>query len=837
MPDVVVDGQVAHKNIAFPWWNAGVSVVPIQANGTKRPTRDWSVLQRTRLTKHEIDHYWREGQDVGVAVICGAISGNLEMTELEAAATTAEALKKVERECEARGIIDLWESLLYHGYAELTPTGGLHFLYRITEHEIPGNTKLAQEPDPDNPRVMKTLAETRGEGGYVIVAPSGGRCHPTGDDWSTVAGQQGVIPEITWSQRVSLHNAITAALDATPAPSDPAPAPTQPSMTVSQRQAMGLGMRPGDEFNEKASWEDSWFVDEGWRISHRFGHETFWVRPGKDPKDGHSATTGFRHGNDCLYVFSTSAGLPTETPLSKFMVYALYHHGGDLSAAAKSLRQQGYGDPIATTTTALVPWTADDGDEAEVALPAHTGFDLTDVGSGRRVKQQYGNDFRFNTRENAWYRWDTTTWVKDEHNYIQRAAIACAEFTRTQAEQALLEAQACGDPEQIKTASKNHAKASTLLNKGKIDAAISMFATEPGIAITSDQFDQEIQLLNLPNGVLDLENNVFTPEHDPKLLMTKTMGASYDKDAQCPMFEKFMEDAFPDTELRLYVQRALGYSLLGKADERVMFLLHGPSGTGKSVLTSVMSHVFGAYGATAPASTFRIKKHTDTLDLHRLRGARFVATSEMPEGQLLDEDLVKRVTGGDMVTSRGHYEHYSEWRPNCVVWIATNFLPRVNSDDNAFWQRAKTIRMETEFIARDDHRLGYARTLEKEADGILNWLIEGMEQYRLYGLAEPDSVRRDIEAYRVDVDVVACFVRDRIEDGALIPQTGAQIKSSILRGMFEAYCTENHQQALGVRRYQNRLKAMGYEATKIGGTAYWIGLTQDLEFGVLGLLQ
>jgi len=132
-------------------------------------------------------------------------------------------------------------------------------------------------------------------------------------------------------------------------------------------------------------------------------------------------------------------------------------------------------------------------------------------------------------------------------------------------------------------------------------------------------------------------------------------------------------------------------------------------------------------------------------------------------------------------------------------------LIKVNSDDNAFWQRAKTISMNTEFITMEGHRLGYAQVLAKEADGILNWLIEGMEQYRLYGLAEPESVRRDIEAYRVDVDMVACFVRDRIEDGALIPQLGAQIKSSILRGMFEAYCTENHQIPLGMRRYQNRL--------------------------------
>ncbi len=838
MPDVVVKGQAIHtSNIAFPWWNAGVSVVPIQANGTKRPTRDWSVLQRTRLTRHEVEHYWRDGQDVGVAVICGAVSGNLEMTELESAATTAESLKKIEYQCERRGVLDLWESLLFQGYAELTPSGGFHFLYRIPGHEIPGNTKLAQQPDASNNRILKTLAETRGEGGYVIVAPTGGKCHPNGDDWSTVAGQQGVIPEITWPQRMALHAAITAALDETPVVPEPTPMPARSTVTLSDRQAQGLALRPGDDFNLKRDWDEPWFTNQGWTISHRSGSETFWVRPGKDSKDGHSASTGYRGDNDCLYVWSTSAGLPTETPLSKFMVYAIYNHNGDLSLAAKGLRQQGYGSATTSTVTALVPWEPRIDSDNRVSLPSHPGLDLTDVDNGRRVRQRFGDEFRFNSREDCWYRWTGVVWVKDEHKYVMRAAIACAEAAVAQAAQALTVAQATGDPELIKAASKDYGQAKLLKNVGKLHSAIEMFSSEPDITITSDQFDLDQRLLNLPNGVLNLEDNSFTPEHNPKALITKAMGASYDKDAQCPMFEQFIEDAFPDEQLRLYVQRALGYSMLGNADERVMFLLHGPSGTGKSVLTSVIADVFGDYAKTAPASTFRVKKNMETFDLHRLRGARFVTTSELPEGQQLDEDLVKRFTGGDMITSRGLYESFTEWRPTCAVWIATNFLPRVNSDDNAFWQRAKTIRMDTPFIDRADHKIGYARLLAQEADGILNWLIEGLEQYRLYGLAEPDCVRIDIEAYRVDVDVVACFVRDRIEDGALIPQTGSQIKSSVLRGMFEAYCTENHQNPLGLRRYQNRLKAMGYEATKIGGTSYWQGLTQDLEFGVLGLLQ
>jgi putative DNA primase/helicase len=832
MPDVVDTGQEVHKNIALAWWNAGISVVPIQPNGTKRPTRDWSILQRARLTKSEVDYYWREGQDCGVALICGAVSGHLEMTELEAAASTSAALRKIEDECDQRGIRDLWDSLLFEGYAESTPSGGLHFLYRVSDHNIPGNTKLAQVPDPDNNNILKTLAETRGEGGYVIVAPSSGKCHPTGDDWSTVAGNQGIVPEISWSERVALHAAITAALDETPAPE---PIVQRPSTDLVVHTDDAVDERPGDEFNRRASWEDDWFTGQGWTISHRMGTETFWVRPGKDRRDGHSASTGYRGDKDNLYVWSTSAGLPVEVPLSKFFVYATYHFHGDLSLAAKVLHARGMGG-TGTKVKALQPWDPDIPSESEVSLPAHAGIDFSDVGSGRRMKDRYGDQFRYNTREKVWYRWTGVAWVKDEHKYIDRAAVHCAEAMVSQALVDLAEAENNLDPDVLKAARRRHSHAVGLLNIGKLDAAIKAFASEPGISITSDQFNTNPDLLNLPNGVLDLSSNTFHAEHNSSDLMTLTMGTEYDKDAQCPQFERFMEDAFSDPELRSYVQRALGYSLTGRPDERVMFLLHGPSGTGKSVLTNVMNRVFGDYAVTAPASTFRVKKNTDTLDLHRLRGARFVTTSEMPEGQQLDEDLMKRLTGGDKVTSRGHYEAFSEWRPNCVVWIATNFLPRVNSDDNAIWNRAKTINMTTEFVKNGQQILGYDRVLAHESSGILNWLIQGLVDYQLYGLAEPECVRADVEAYRTDVDSVASFIRDKMEDGILVLDGDGQIKSSTLRELFKNYCSESSQPILGPRRYQNRLKALGFESVKVGGQAHWRGLRQDMAYGALGTL-
>lgn len=843
---VTTTGGSSSINIAQPWYDAGVSVVPILPGGNKKPSMDWKILQSQRLTQAQVDTYW-QGTRWGVAAICGAISGNLEMTELEMDAASQADVHAIGEECRLRGVEDVWDSLLNDGYMEWTPSGGIHLLYRVTDHEIPGNTKLAMriaqhyeltdeesKRQKENPGLTfwRVRAETRGEGGYVVVAPTSGLCHKTGEPWIVGAGQLGVIPEITWAQRMAIHAAIHAALDQTPPPP-----PAQPRNEVAVYRPDGE-LRPGDDWENKHEWDDDWFTGQGWQVSHRLGSETFWVRPGKDARDGHSASTGYNGEKDRLYVWSTSTGLPTETPLSKFFVYSFYHHNNDMAAASLALRREGYGSPsrqaqASAAIAALMPWTPTA--DQPVSLPPQGGLDLTDTGSGRRMKDRFGDRFRYNTRDKFWYQWNDSVWVKDEHLAISRAAVYCAEMAVLEAQQMLNSAELLGDDDIVKTAKKRLHEATMLKNKGKIDAAISMFAQEAGVALTNDAFDVDLNLLNLSNGTLDLASGELL-DHDSKNLLTLTMGAAHDKDAQCPKFRQFMVDAFPDETIRDYVQRCMGYSLLGTAAERTLFLLHGPSGTGKSVFTNVMTRVFGGYGTTAPASTFRVKKHTETLDLHMLKGARFVAASEMPEGVQLDDELIKRVSGGDIVRSRAHFEPYTSWKPSCVIWIATNFLPKVNSDDNAIWRRAKTVPMKTEFGTPGglEEIRSYADVLIQEADGILNWLLEGLEGYRMRGLDEPAAITEGIEAYRIDVNLTASFIRDKIEEGVLVRDDSAESRSAQLWAMFEQYCNENHQQTLGARRFQNQLKTLGFEPQKVGGKALWKGLRINLEYGVLG---
>lgn len=860
MVGVTVDyqDQLGPGNIAAPWWRGGCSVVPIRADGTKSPLVAWKQYQQIPPSSNTV-HEWFEQQwpRAGVAVICGRVSGNLEMLELEGRANKEEILAGIEQSCIDHGVGDIWRMLTTTGYTEMTPSGGLHILYRVFDAPVPGNEKIATRPATEdeltdqerqlrerNPTAhfIRVLAETRGDGGYVIVAPTGGNCHPTGYDWITLTGTQGEFISISWEQRCLLHLAFRSVLHV--------PSPTQEIVLVEPRPVVierdpDAPLTPVEDFNAKASWNDGWFTEQGWRVHHQDGNEIFWTRPGKDWGDGHSASTGVRDGGqDCLYVWSTSTGLPTEVPLTKFMVYAHYQYNGDRSRAARVLQQLGYGEPLHPPLVELRDEDLLPRERGEdEPLPDHAlerlladasdGIILTDLGYARRTWDAYRNHIRFNATTKSWCVWHSGsgTWGEDNYAFANGAVTRIVEsnfnWMRGFERQNI---RADGEPRfSPRQVEKLVSRAQDYNNNGRIKAVLERLAAIDGVRVTAESFDKKLDLLNLRNGTLDLANFELK-SHDSADMITMCFNAEFDPYAECPNFQKYLEEVIPDPDIRTYIQRAVGYSLLGRPQERAIFLLYGPSGTGKSVFTDVMTELFGEYGGTAPPSTFKLKKQDSYYDLHRLRGKRFVSASEMPQKMEMDEELVKRLTGGDRINSRDLYQSFVEWEPRCVIWLATNHLPKITSDDDAMWRRVRTVPMKTVIKARKEEVKGFSDVLVQEANGLLNWALDGLREYRRIGLAEPDVILADIEAYHQDSDTVSSWLNSMVEGGDLRLVPEQRMSVAELYALYDEHCVSNGDSRYGKQRFAKRLESVSaeVEVRKVGGNRWIYGIGKGI---------
>ena len=133
---------------ALAWYDSGCCVIPTADDGKKRPAWEWKKLQQGRASRDMTQGWFSSFDRDGLGVICGQASGNLEMLELEGEATKSTDFDAIIRECQARGIDWLWDLLTQDGYAEWTPSGGLHFLYRIDGQPVPGTPKLPKGCPP-----------------------------------------------------------------------------------------------------------------------------------------------------------------------------------------------------------------------------------------------------------------------------------------------------------------------------------------------------------------------------------------------------------------------------------------------------------------------------------------------------------------------------------------------------------------------------------------------------------------------------------------------------------------------------------------------------------------
>lgn len=309
------------KDIAIKYYNAGLSVVPVSAD--KIPTIKWKERQSKLIQPNgEFD------TAKGVAIVAGEVSGGLECLDIDLkydiSGTLMDRFKALIKESDA--------GLLKKLLVEKTTNGGYHFIYRYPcEEKRDGNLKLAsryttEEERSANPKeTVLILLETRGEGGYFVAAPSAG--------YEIIQGDFNNLPLITTDERNTLI-ACARALD------EVKPDVVKIQVPKSEKQQ---GLSPFEDYNKRGDLLD-FLISEGWSVYKEDSKNYFLKRPGKENKGKWAAT--LRKEDNVFYVFSKSVAMEFDKAYSPSSVYIQLKHNGDVSAAAKDLLAQGYGEKM-----------------------------------------------------------------------------------------------------------------------------------------------------------------------------------------------------------------------------------------------------------------------------------------------------------------------------------------------------------------------------------------------------------------------------------------------------------------------------------------------------------
>lgn len=803
---------------AMTWADSGASVLPAAGDATKRPgLSEWRRYQVERPSNNQLRDWFVRPQARGLGVVCGAVSGALEMVELERRAMDAGLLERIAELCEAAGLSALWVRIV-KGYAEASPSGGMHLFWRITDGPVPGNTKLARrlataDELAEGPDRYRVLIETRGEGGWVVTAPSNGTTHPSGRPWVALHGSPRTIARISRAERERIIRVLET-FDDVPTAAPGAPDP-QPARTAGEQ------MRPGDDFNDRARWED---ILVGWRKLYTRGGTSYWRRPGKtDP--GLSATTGRARDADRLYVFSSATEFEPEKPYTKFGAWALLHHGGDHAAAASELRKLGYGaarddgkaareqqEMIAALIGDAQLSRFVDGDQAIETTPETTstavmGEQLTEEATEQEVADWIVANYRdrlfYVGSQKRFYYWTGALWAPQDDCGLQFQVVRAG----------------CDAVPGTRRRQKWGSHSTSMNVKCKLER-------HPGLRVDKHDLDPHPHLLNTPAGIVDLRTGEIGP-HDPAMMCTRITRTGPDPAVRCERFERFITEIFPASqELRRFVQVLLGYCLLGLNKEQLFIIAHGLGRNGKSLLLDTIMWLLGSYADKGDSDWLMVRHNgPHTEEVAAIEGNRLMYFSEIGDRNQLDERRIKELSGGEYVASRKLYQGFESFKNTCTMVLIANELPKIGQGGNSLWRRIRAIPFAREFTeAEQDVDLPELFVQPRSATAIMNWLIDGAVSYYRDGLRTPAEVSQAGEQFRHEAaGPLADYVEDRLVLG------GGQAIQTTKAALYEDYkrwCLINGQIPISQQKLARRLKdSFNLEDDRSKAARYWIGVS------------
>ncbi len=432
----------------------------------------------------------------------------------------------------------------------------------------------------------------------------------------------------------------------------------------------------------------------------------------------------------------------------------------------------------------------------------------TDVGNSERLVLLYADKMLYAHEQQCWYAWDGRRFRRDSAYLVQEFAKQVARGIYEEGQRLKeLERDKKGKPVGDDNGLSSWGLASQ--GKGHVTAMIDLARSDPRLVVDLKQLDTHPWLLNCMNGTLDLQTGVLEP-HDPADRLTKLAPVTYDPEAKCPMWTGWIEQMHPTLNIRDFLQEVYGYCLTGDTSEQRAFVDEGPGSNGKSTFFEVLAEVLGDdYYAVCPNDLLSTQEHEPhPTGLAKLRGARMAVTAEWEKGAYIDEEKIKKYSGGDKLTARFMREDFWDFRLDAKISIYTNDLPKIRGTNYAIRRRMVRIPW-TVTIRVEDRDLHLKEKLLAEKPGILRWLVKGERRRQDRGMLEvPEEIKTATDDYLASEDRFGLFLADKC-----VQHPKAIVGATELYNAYRAWTYGGGLKAFSMIAMGETLKERGFERT------------------------
>ncbi|MFZ0520345.1 MAG: phage/plasmid primase, P4 family [Candidatus Acidiferrales bacterium] len=439
---------------------------------------------------------------------------------------------------------------------------------------------------------------------------------------------------------------------------------------------------------------------------------------------------------------------------------------------------------------------------------------LNDYGNALRLLALHSDDLRYCPPMKKWLRWDGRRWVIDDSDQVRKLA---------------QDVMVCFVQQAFRASDKPLLRfAGESLNSHRITAALR--EAQPHRVVAAENLDTHPWLLNFRNGTMDLRTGELMP-HSREHLLTKLVHYNYSPDAQCPAFHAFLERSV-DPSLIRFLQKAAGYSLTGITSEKTNFLLLGPTNTGKTTYLDLRRELYQEYSTLIEIDALmqRDSDNNSRADVADLRGARFVMTSEVEQGQRLREAKLKRITQGQgKIKAVRKYEHWIQFQETHKIFIDANHKPIVRGTDDSIWNRLTPIPFDRPLAETEIDRELPAK-LRQEAEGIIRWEVAGVGLWRQEGLGRPPEVEAARASWRSEMDRLKQFRQELCIENPSDPNLEVQARP--LYQAYKKWSEDAGEKPVSETMFGLRMMECGFKKAPREKGAFYLGVAlKDLFHG------
>lgn len=316
------------------------------------------------------------------------------------------------------------------------------------------------------------------------------------------------------------------------------------------------------------------------------------------------------------------------------------------------------------------------------------------------------------------------------------------------------------------------------------------------------------------NNVLLNAETGETQDFSPDVNIMYCLDYDYDKDADCPMWQKFLSEVLPNPELIQILQEYLGLLFVDRSKLKLenMLVLFGSGSNGKSVVYETISGILGEKNVSFYPMEELTRGTTKAYNLAAIDGKVLNYCSEL-DPKDFSGNTMKNLISGEAIPAREIYKKPVLLKSIPLFICNANELPETADKSYGFFRRLLIVPFEVT-IKVADQDIELSVKLKKEYSGILNWILKGRERILKQDckFTDVNSIHKVKESYRRVQDSVYGFIKaNRLEEDKKGNLIEYQIGNTKLYAQYVEYCQEAGKKPYGKFKFTELIGRDGFK--------------------------